>query len=610
MKFINHIIITCLLAAPLSAGAQDLYPAKNKKDKWGYLNENGDKVIDYKYDEANNFSNGIAIVKKGDNLGVIGTNGKEIIPIKYNLIEKHNDRIFRVAANGKVKDGVLMDEKYGFVDVDGKVLLKPEYEEIGQFKNGLAFIKKGNLYGYINDNIDVIIPCKFNAVGAFNKNGHVWVAQGVKFDKGSTSKFSGGKLGVYDNTGKVIIEPKYSYLGYYKPFVYEPSQEYLKSLNYYEKKTVEESGSHHFNKRYHILQQNLTAMPDTVIGYYAGSGNNSNAVFSPDGKQIFKDGLYKNATLYYPSDGFAVIQYNGKKNSSTYNFLDMSNNFKPLFSKPVNDVWAFNNGVAVITRDGKKWELIDTSGNSVSAAYTKIYPEKDGLFIVKSDADPKYYYYGAINKSGREVIPATHTFILPPSHGLIACKNALDKKAGYKDTSGKWVIEDDFVDVRSFADGLAPVKTESGWGVITPDGKQAVKCQWTDIITLGAGKHGFVWVTDDTDDNKGFKMLRVSDEKEMYPEKFYWLRTFGSDFDDVALVGSDKDNIGVINKEGKMLVPANFTFDQAKTAYKYLLYYPGKEWTEFDTYRVKLYSNPNRNKGRLTSKLSSNLWDY
>lgn len=119
-----------------------------------------------------------------------------------------------------------------------------------------------------------------------------------------------------------------------------------------------------------------------------------------------------------------------------------------------------------------------------------------------------------------------------------------------------------------------------------------------------------MWVTDETGDKPGFMLLRISDDKVVSPDKYQWIRVFGSDFDDVAMVGKDGNNIGLVTKEGKLIVPACFSYAQARTAYEYLKSVPGKQWDEFDTYRVKLYSNPNRNKGKLTSKLESSLWDY
>ena len=57
--------------ATFGAYALDLIPAQNEKGKWGYVDENGKKVISYKYDEARPFEKGLAMVRKGDSYGMI-----------------------------------------------------------------------------------------------------------------------------------------------------------------------------------------------------------------------------------------------------------------------------------------------------------------------------------------------------------------------------------------------------------------------------------------------------------------------------------------------------------------------------------------------------------
>lgn len=587
----------------VSAVAQSIYPDKNQKGKWGYVNDHGDKVIDYKYDEAGYFDDGVATVKKGDSYGVINTDGKEVISVKYNLIEPHSKTIYRVAADGKVKDGVLMDEKYGFISKEGKVLLKPEYEEIGTFNNGLAYIKKGNLYGYINDNIDVIIPCKYNAIGTFNNDGFVWAAEGAKYDKNS-SKFTGGKLGVFNREGKVIVPIKYKAMGYYTPAKTDITSKHFQSLHFNHRTVMKEGNSHSLITPHHIKQINLSAMPDSVKGFY-GSPNlqaTKNAIFTTSGDLLLKDG-HKYDFVYYPTDGFALV----RENKAKYNYMNIATG-KLLLKNPLHNGWGFNNGIAIISRDGNSHELMNTEGESVSSPYKYIFPEKDGHFIVKSDATGNVLLYGVINRKGNVVIPANHTFIYPLSEGKMACCTN-DGKAGFKDLSGNWVI-DNLTNAYSFKDGLALVKKEGGWGLIDSSGKEVVGCKWKTCKIGDYAKHDRIWVSDDDSDDAAFSLIRVSDDQPVTTEKFKWVRDFGSDFDDAAIVGNDSKNVGIITKEGKLIVPPLFSVEQARQAYGYLKENPGKEWGEFDTYRVKLYDNPKRNKGKLTSKLESSLWDY
>lgn len=54
-----------------------------KDGKWGYINENGDIVIPFVYDEAKPFSDGLAAVKRGKYYGYIDYNNKVIIDFQF-----------------------------------------------------------------------------------------------------------------------------------------------------------------------------------------------------------------------------------------------------------------------------------------------------------------------------------------------------------------------------------------------------------------------------------------------------------------------------------------------------------------------------------------------
>lgn len=613
------MFITLTAALALSAPfitAQDLIPDKNEKGKWGYVDNSGKKAIDYLFDSAGNFNKGLALVKKGNSFGMIDQNGKEIIPIKYDLIERHSEHIFRVADNGSIKDGVLMNEKYGFVDDSGKELLKPEFEEIGIFNDGLAYVKKSDKYGYIDDRIQTVIPCKYNAIGAFNAKGYVWVCEGAKFKKNSTSEFSGGKYGIFDRNGNVIVPVKYNAVGTFIPYVYEETKEYLDKLDLAHRNTLIQSGCHHLYGYRNVVCDDVfnttfSKMREDAVGFYASNKSfvdeniiytRKNAVFDLQGKLIIKEGKYRNA--FYPTDDMALtIDKNGK-----YNYLNI-NTGKMLLEKPVYNAWAFEDGAAVISRDGNGMELIDLEGNTVSSTYHIIFPRKDGVYIVQSTADPKSVLYGAIDSHGHEIVPPRQRCVYPPANGMMLCRPAPNEKIGYLDTKGNWLIEPKFEDATSFKHGLADVKTAKGWGLIDPSGKEVVKCRWTSTL-IREINNDYIWVSDDSGEDKQYMLLKISKDRLVSKNKYKWARHVGIDFENAALAGSDKDHIGVLTVDGKMVIPAEFNYDQAITAYKYLLSTGKNGWEEFDTYRVKLYSNPNRNKAKLSQKIESSLWDY
>lgn len=603
MRYLNILIAGVSLMVSNVIVAGDLTPYHNEKGKWGYVDESGAEVIPCKYDHAGYFVNGLAQVKKGAKAGMIDNSGREILAVKYDQITPHNDSIYRVAAGGKYKDGVLMDEKYGFVNRHGVEILRPEYEEVGPFKDGMAYVKKGAKYGYITNQIRMVLPCEYDAVGSFNATGHAWVCKGAKFEKNSTSRFSRGTYGVIDRSGKIIVPVKFKKIGYFSLYEYTPSEEALKKLSAKERMLTTESGSHFIYSPKAVTNTVLSVMPDDVVGFWASTRDDGskNSVVTLQGEELIKCGKYEVA--WYPTEGLAPVRVKDKQ----YNYLNVATG-EMLLKNHVFDAWGFQDGVAVITRpDDFDDQLIDKTGNPVSRSYAKIYPKKDGLYIVSNDKDdPQYVLYGAIDATGREVVKSNHTYLFPPANGLLAAKN--DDKCGYVDTNGNWKIQG-LKSGLSFKDGYAEASTDKGWGVIDTTGRQVVKCRWKNTYSRNLASHGLLFVTDEDGDDPAVMLLRVKDDKVLSP-KYKWIRFFGSDFDEVALVGDDADHVGILNTEGKLIIPAQFTPTEARVAYTRYKLGNQNTWTDYDTYCVKLETNPKRNQGRLNTTIDSSLWDY
>ncbi|MGQ0827405.1 MAG: WG repeat-containing protein [Bacteroidota bacterium] len=74
-----------------------------------------------------------------------------------------------------------------------------KYDAAGPFCDGLARVKTGIKWGYIDTTGSVIIPLKYNEVENF-KNGLARVRLGQKW-------------GLFDNTGKELRKPTFTFIG-------------------------------------------------------------------------------------------------------------------------------------------------------------------------------------------------------------------------------------------------------------------------------------------------------------------------------------------------------------------------------------------------------------
>ena len=217
-RFAVVALLACFCASPVFAA---LIPDRNEKGKYGYVDDSGAVVLKHDYNEAYPFADGMAKVRKGNKWGFIDSQGKEIIEIKYSEIGDWYNGFCKVASGGKLKDDVLTGAKYGFIDKSGAEVIKPEYDMIGQFSGSVALVKKKDKYGYIDTECRFVVPCEFDGIGSPNARGWIWVNKGGNYNQSSQKEIPvpgkrhdyGGKYGVYNTQGTVVVPCEYASLG-------------------------------------------------------------------------------------------------------------------------------------------------------------------------------------------------------------------------------------------------------------------------------------------------------------------------------------------------------------------------------------------------------------
>ncbi len=108
---------------------------------FGYINKGGELVIPMIYEDATEFSEGLAFVKNKDYRGFIDTNNRPVIKMEN-------------SAGNKFTEGLadINDKKYrqGFINKRGEIVIPLQFDLVDNFSEGLAFAVKGDSIGYIN----------------------------------------------------------------------------------------------------------------------------------------------------------------------------------------------------------------------------------------------------------------------------------------------------------------------------------------------------------------------------------------------------------------------------------------------------------------------------
>ena len=190
--------------------SNDMAAVMDENYRCGYIDINGDIIIDYIYENASEFSEGYAIVSSGSDAFIIDKKGN--IQGKRISAESSLDDIYVISP---FKSGVALIKadsmlynysppQYMYIDKEGETHILPDghyclgfsegygaiatekgkwyfvntnfdcvsdyYENISSFHEGLAVVCKNGICGYINHNFELVIPYQYNSCSDF-RNG-------------------------------------------------------------------------------------------------------------------------------------------------------------------------------------------------------------------------------------------------------------------------------------------------------------------------------------------------------------------------------------------------------------------------------------------------------
>jgi WG containing repeat len=125
--------------------------------KYGYLNRCGILSIPKIYEAASRFENGIAIVKIKNEYKIIDKYQQTLFVLNQNIIPAENintegdlsgffDKLARVTINNK----------YGYINEKGVIVITPKFTYGGNFNEGLALVKFDDKDAYIDTNGKII----------------------------------------------------------------------------------------------------------------------------------------------------------------------------------------------------------------------------------------------------------------------------------------------------------------------------------------------------------------------------------------------------------------------------------------------------------------------
>lgn len=150
--------------------------------KSGVINNKGEEIVACNYTWINPSSCGMMLFRDENGLGFMNSKGEVMVASgKYDDAEDYSDNLACVKKDGKV----------GFVDVKGNEVIPCSFERAYPFAEGLALVRKNDKYGYINTKAEFVVAPAYD--------------DGYHFACGVAIVEKGSKEYVIDKEGTVVF---------------------------------------------------------------------------------------------------------------------------------------------------------------------------------------------------------------------------------------------------------------------------------------------------------------------------------------------------------------------------------------------------------------------
>lgn len=151
----------------LSVSAQDRNPlfSVEVNGKHGFIDRNGQIVIDPQFEAVGDFSEGLARYKKGEKWGFIDRLGRVVIKPRFLWAHDFSEGLARVQIFGPI---FRARRSIGFINKRGAIAIRPQFDELrgvhenaNGFHQGLAMIELDYFKGFIDGKGRIVIAPVF-----------------------------------------------------------------------------------------------------------------------------------------------------------------------------------------------------------------------------------------------------------------------------------------------------------------------------------------------------------------------------------------------------------------------------------------------------------------
>jgi WG containing repeat len=131
--------------------------------RYAFIDKTGKPISSLRFDDAGDFSEGLAPVVIDGQWGYVDRSGQISIPAKFQWAESFSDSLAAVRQDGKI----------GFIDHSGRFVIAPQFDAAESFSDGRALVSRNSApgqwaYSFIDRNGNSAFPGEYSAATAFN----------------------------------------------------------------------------------------------------------------------------------------------------------------------------------------------------------------------------------------------------------------------------------------------------------------------------------------------------------------------------------------------------------------------------------------------------------
>lgn len=417
-----------------------------ENDKYGLVNFQGKKITKPIYDEISGLSykEGELLVKQNDKYGVINIKGHKLIDIEYDKIAVDgyytNDDGYKYAGyiiTTTTQEGY----RYGYINYNGKLILKPEYNELSRITD-------------IMDNENVYLLCAKNGQFGVNKNEKEIVKneyQSISYDKTNELLVAekSKKYGIASLDGKIIVPAQFLQIDVIGNYLYAKNEQGTIVYDNQGKETNMDTNISILNTENEKYKIKIDNQNETKYG-----------LITKEGKELIEEKYSYMEYLY--NDYFIVSNENSK-----LGVVDNKDAVKiPIENDSVQKVEGTDLIQAVVANTTKLYNKtmnniceMENATVEVNSDYIKIYNDKQIQYF---------------SKDGKE-LKNTDTY---PNNELFSKQE--NGKWGFANKNDSMVVEAKYDKVTEFNEyGYAAVNKDGKWGAINQKGEEVVEPIYT-----------------------------------------------------------------------------------------------------------------------------------